>query len=51
MSRILAHLRALAAPDATFVQVVVEDDPLLRDAVLALGGYVHLEIAHMHGAL
>jgi len=47
----VAHLRPLAAPDATFVQVVVEDDPPLRDAVLALGGYVHHEIAHMHGAL
>jgi hypothetical protein len=47
----LVHLRGLAAPDAPFVQVVVEGDAALRDAVLALGGYIHRETSHMHGAL
>lgn len=47
----LACLRRLCAPEAPFVQVVVEADPQLRDAVLALGACVHLETSHMHGTL
>ena len=47
----LAHLRAIAPADATHVQVVVEDDVPLHDAILALGGYLLLEILHMRGPL
>lgn len=47
----LAHLRTLAPPDARFVQVGIERDTALRDAVLALGGYLGLEIMHMRGTL
>ncbi|HEY5937808.1 MAG TPA: GNAT family N-acetyltransferase [Kofleriaceae bacterium] len=47
----LAQLRALAPTDATHVQVVVEDDGPLHDAILALGGYLLLEILHMRGPL
>ena len=47
----LARLRALAPADAAFLQVVVEDDGELRDAVLAAGGYVQLELLHMRGTL
>ena len=47
----LAHLRTLAPADARYVQVGIEDDPALRDAVIALGGSLRLEILHMRGAL
>jgi GNAT superfamily N-acetyltransferase len=47
----LGLLRPLCPPESTFVQVGVEDDEPLRDAVLALGAYVQLEILHMRGQL
>ena len=46
----VALLRGLV-PDARYLQLGVEDDPALRDALLAHGAHVHHEIAHMRGAL
>jgi hypothetical protein len=46
-----ARLRELAPPEATFMQIGVEDDEPMRAEVLRLGAYVNLEILHMHGSL
>lgn len=46
----VSHLRALRA-DAPFIQLVIEDDDALANAVLALGAYVHHETNHMRGPL
>jgi ribosomal protein S18 acetylase RimI-like enzyme len=48
---LLARVRALAPADSTYVQVGVEDDDSLRDALIALGAEVHLDIIHMRGQL
>jgi GNAT superfamily N-acetyltransferase len=50
-SALLAHVRALAPEGAPYVQVGIEDDDALLDAVLALGAYLQLEIVHMRGTL
>jgi ribosomal protein S18 acetylase RimI-like enzyme len=47
----LEALRVLAPAGAPHVQVGVEDHAALRDALLAAGAQVHLEILHMRGAL
>ena len=47
----LALLRPRAPADAAYLQVGVEDDDALRAALLALGGYVELEMLHLRGGL
>lgn len=48
----IALLRAFVPiPDATFMQVGVEDDDALDAEVRRLGAYVHLELLHLRGAL
>ena len=46
-----AHLRAAGPPDATWVQLGVEDDDAFCAELVRLGGHVHVEIVHMRGAL
>jgi len=47
----LAHLRTLVPPEATYLQVGADDDDPLRAELERLGARVHLEIDHMRGAL
>lgn len=48
---LLALLRPHAPAGSPHLQVGVEDDDSLRDAVLTLGAALHLEIEHMRGDL
>ena len=50
-SALLARLRPLAPPSTTYLQLVVEDDARLRDALIGLGANVELEMIHMRGQL
>jgi GNAT superfamily N-acetyltransferase len=47
----LAALLRDHAPGSPFLQLGVEDDDALRDGLLALGAYLHVEIEHMRGPL
>ncbi|MBZ0238094.1 MAG: GNAT family N-acetyltransferase [Deltaproteobacteria bacterium] len=46
----VAALRAFAPAGSPHVQVGVEDHDALRDALLAAGAEIHLDIVHMRGA-
>ncbi|MBL8715649.1 MAG: GNAT family N-acetyltransferase [Myxococcales bacterium] len=48
---LLEALRAHAAPDDDWVSVVVDDGPLVQQALLAAGGEVRLQILHLAGPL
>ena len=46
-----AHLRALSPPEASWVQLGVENDKAFCAELVRLGGFVHVEIMHMRGDL